>query len=228
MKIEGDFVLIADLMRSINLLSYKQMEGNFEEIGRDTHPNWMTAVEVLDDDVFLGAEQCFNLFVCQKDTAATADEDRMQLQEAGMFHLGDFVNVFKHGSLVMQNSSEQSISTQGSVLFGTISGSIGMVTQLSASFFEFLSNLQDRLNSVIKSVGKIEHSFWRSFANDRRKVASYNFIDGDLIESFLDLNREEMSRVVKGLKIDDEQTDSKRDATVDDIVKIVEELTRIH
>ena len=201
LKTKGDFVLIADMMRSINLLAYKQMEGNLEEIGRDTHPNWMTAVEILDDDVFLGAEHCFNLFVCQKDSTATADEDRMQLQEVGMFHIGDYVNVFRHGSLVMQNSGETSNLTQGSVLFGTISGSIGMVTQLKADFYNFLVEVQKRLNAVIKSVGKIEHSFWRSFSNDRRKVAAYNFIDGDLIESFLDLNRDSMSQVVKGLKV---------------------------
>jgi len=227
LKTKGDFVLIADLMRSINLLAYKQMEGNFEEIGRDTHPNWMTAVEILDDDVFLGAENRFNLFVCQKDSSATVDEDRMQLQEAGMFHLGDYVNIFRHGSLVMQNASETSNYTQGSVLFGTISGSIGMVTQLKAEFYNFLLDVQTRLNQVIKSVGKIEHSFWRSFSNERRKVSSYNFIDGDLIESFLDLSREHMSQVVKGLKIDD-GNGLKKDATVDDLVKIVEELTRIH
>lgn len=44
-----------------------QMEGSFEEIARDYSPNWMTAVEILDDDTFLGAENSFNLFVCQKD-----------------------------------------------------------------------------------------------------------------------------------------------------------------
>lgn len=201
LKTKGDFVLIADMMRSINLLAYKQIEGQFEEIGRDTHPNWMTAVEILDDDVFLGAEQSFNLFVCQKDSTATADEDRMQLQEVGMYHLGEYVNVFRHGSLVMQNSGETSNLTQGSVLFGTVSGSIGMVAQLKADVYNTLLDVQERLSKVIRSVGKIEHSFWRSFSNDRRKVPSYNFIDGDLIESFLDLNREHMSQVVKGLKV---------------------------
>ena len=118
-----------------------------------------------------------------------------------MFHLGEYVNVFRHGSLVMQNSGETSNLTQGSVLFGTISGSIGMVAQLKTDVYSTLLDVQERLSKVIRSVGKIEHSFWRSFANDRRKVASYNFIDGDLIESFLDLNREHMSQVVKGLKV---------------------------
>ena len=54
-------------MRSMTLLSYKALEGNFEEIARDFEPNWMTAVEILDDNTFLGEENSFNLFVCQKD-----------------------------------------------------------------------------------------------------------------------------------------------------------------
>ena len=63
----GDFILVGDLMRSMTLLQYKQMEGCFEEIARDYEPNWMTAIEILDDDTFLGGENNHNLFVCQKD-----------------------------------------------------------------------------------------------------------------------------------------------------------------
>ena len=54
-------------MRSITLLQYKSMEGSFEEIARDYEPNWMTAIEILDDDNFLGAENAYNLFIGQKD-----------------------------------------------------------------------------------------------------------------------------------------------------------------
>lgn len=148
------------------------------QIARDFNPNWMSAVEILDDDNFLGAENAFNLFVCQKDrwagrrgvvavrgrttghvlgrkrdrsvpssemgfggavlcppaqtersalafSAATTDEERQHLQEVGLSHLGEFVNVFCHGSLVMQNLGETSTPTQGSVLFGTVNGMIG-------------------------------------------------------------------------------------------------------
>ncbi|TRY96321.1 hypothetical protein DNTS_021823 [Danionella cerebrum] len=160
LKTKGDFILVGDLMRSVLLLAYKPMEGSFEEIARDFNPNWMSAVEILDDDNFLGAENAFNLFVCQKDSAATTDEERQHLQELGLFHLGEFVNVFCHGSLVLQNLSETSTPTQGSVLFGTVNGMIGLVTSLSESWFSFLLDLQNRLNKVIKSVGKIEHSLY--------------------------------------------------------------------
>lgn len=227
LKTKGDFILVGDLMRSITLLLYKPMEGTFEEIARDCNPNWTTAVEILDDDNFLGAENSFNLFTCQKDSASTTDEDRQNLQEVGMFHLGEFVNVFRHGSLVMQHSGETSTPTQGSVLYGTVNGAVGLVTQVPQEFYSFLQDIQSRLAKVIKSVGKIEHSFWRSFHTERKTEACEGFIDGDLIESFLDLNRDKMQETVKGLQIDD-GSGMKREATVDDLVKTIEELTRIH
>lgn len=227
LKTKGDFILVGDLMRSVTLLAYKPLEGSFEEIARDYQPNWMSAIEILDDDTFLGAENSFNLFVCQKDSAATTDEERQYLQEVGQFHLGEFVNVFRHGSLVMQHPGESTTPTQGSVLFGTVYGAIGLVTQLPAEFYNFLLEVQNKLTKVIKSVGKITHSSWRSFSTERKTEPSTGFIDGDLIESFLDLSRDKMQEVVQGIQIDD-GSGMKREATIDDLVKIIEELTRIH
>jgi len=227
LKTKGDFILVGDLMRSMTLLQYKTMEGSFEEMARDYNPNWMTAVEILDDDTFLGAENSFNLFVCQKDSAATTDEERQQMQEVGQFHLGDMVNVFRHGSLVMQHVGESSTPTQGCVLFGTVSGAIGLVTQIPADFYDFLRELEEKLTHVIKSVGKIEHSFWRSFNTDIKTEPCEGFIDGDLVESFLDLSHSKMKEVALGLQVDN-GSGMKQDATVDDLVKIVEDLTRIH
>lgn len=76
-------------------------------------------------------------------------------------------------------------------------------------------------------MGKIEHEFWRSFSTERKTEPPYGFIDGDLIESFLDLKRDAMKSVCEGLMIDD-GSGMKREATVDDLIKTIEELTRIH
>lgn len=61
--------------------------------------------------------------------------------------------------------------------------------------------MQNKLVKVIKSVGKIHHEFWRSFYTERKLEPSYGFIDGDLIESFLDLSREKMQEVVQELHV---------------------------
>ncbi|CAK1553322.1 unnamed protein product [Leptosia nina] len=226
LKVKGDFILIGDLMRSMSLLQYKQMEGSFEEIARDYSPNWMTAIEILDDDTFLGAENSSNLFVCQKDSAATTDEERQQMGYMGQFHLGDMVNVMRLGSLVGQHA-DTAAPVQNPATLATVNGAICLVVQLSQELYDFLHQLEERLTHTIKSVGKIPHAFWRSFNTDIKTEPAEGFIDGDLIESFLDLSREKQQEIVQmGLQIDDGGI--MRKATVDDLIKIVEDLTRIH
>ncbi|XP_062512905.1 DNA damage-binding protein 1-like [Corticium candelabrum] len=226
LKSKGDFVLVGDLMRSVTVLLYKSDQQSLEEIARDHNSRWMSAIEILDDDSFLGAENSYNLFTCQKDSAATTDDEHLHLQDSGYFHIGEFVNVFRHGSLVMENLGELVAPAQNPVLFGCVSGLIGLVATLPQSFFLLLADLQKRLTKVIKSVGNIEHSLWRSFANETSFYPSQGFVDGDLIEMFLDLPRSVMEQVISGLQI--EEGGMKKEASIEDIVKIVEDLTRIH
>jgi DNA damage-binding protein 1 len=62
MQSRGDFIIVGDLMRSISLLMYKQIDGTIEEIAKDYSPHWMTAVDMIDDDIFVGAENRSNMF----------------------------------------------------------------------------------------------------------------------------------------------------------------------
>ena len=130
-----------------------------------------------------------NMFVCHRDSGANTDEERQQMTEVGRIHVGDIINMLCHGSLVMTNLGDTSIPHTGSVLYGTVGGAIGLVTQLPQDFFEFLLDLQTRLTKVIKSIGRIEHYQWRAFSSEKKEEASEGFIDGDIIESFLDLDR---------------------------------------
>jgi DNA damage-binding protein 1 len=77
----------------------------------------------------------------------------------------------------------------------------GLVSQIPGDFFDFLKQLEDRLTKVIKSVGKIEHAFWRSFNTEIKTEPCEGFIDGDLVESFLDLSRDTMQKVCIGLQV---------------------------
>ncbi|KAH9288236.1 hypothetical protein KI387_032353 [Taxus chinensis] len=184
----GDFIVVGDLMKSISLLIYKHEEGAIEERARDYNANWMTAVEILDDDIYLGAENNFNLFTVRKNSDAATDEERGRLEVVGEYHLGEFVNRFRHGSLVMRlpDSDSAQIST---VIFGTVNGVIGVIASLPQEQYLFLEKLQQSLVKVIKGVGGLLHEQWRSFSNERKTADAKNFLDGDLIESFLDLNR---------------------------------------
>ncbi|KAG8385227.1 hypothetical protein BUALT_Bualt03G0020200 [Buddleja alternifolia] len=55
-------------------------EGAIEERARDYNANWMSAVEILDDDIYLGAENNFNLFTVRKNSEGATDEERGRLE----------------------------------------------------------------------------------------------------------------------------------------------------
>ncbi|GBG61192.1 hypothetical protein CBR_g19725 [Chara braunii] len=215
-KTRGDFIVVGDLMKSISLLIYKPEEGDIEERAHDYNANWMTAVEILDDDIYLGAENSFNLFTVRKNSDAASDEERGRLELVGDYHLGEFVNPIRHGSLVMRlpDSEASQIPT---VIFGTVNGVIGVIASLQQEQFAFLHKLQKCLTKVIKGVGGFSHDQWRSFCNERRTTDAKNFLDGDLIEAFLDLKRHRMDEVSRMM-----------DVPVEELCKRVEEMTRLH
>ena len=72
--------LAGDLMKSIALLLYKPEEAQLELRARDYSANWMTAVEMLDDDVYLGAENSYNLFTARKNNDDALDDNRTRLE----------------------------------------------------------------------------------------------------------------------------------------------------
>ena len=218
LKARGPHVLVGDLMRSISVLVQKQEGGAFElvclnkllilqcnnsktvQVAQDANPNWMTAIEIVDDETFIGAESSSNLFVCKRSFDQTAESNNLKMDLIGEYHLGESVNVLRPGSLAMHlKDGESSVGDQQSILYGAVSGAIGTLLQLTPDEHEFVLQLQEKLNKVVHGVGGLSHTQWRAFRNERRPIteASYaqNFIDGDLIESFLNLTPEKMTEV---------------------------------
>lgn len=210
----------------------------------------------------------------------------------GEFHLGDMVNCIRKGSLVMDNtqhsvaslnavsspsgSSTSSSSSmedivsgvKGELIFGTVSGSIGVIARITGKQYRFLLRLQNAIAQVIPRLGKLSYREWRSLQNERRPVSNVskpiNFIDGDMIERFLDLDKPTMEKVAslvnqtitvasgvaqnaggdvmgssstsavsQSKDIDMKSSDAPSSSgtsyvTVDALIRIVEDLSRIH
>lgn len=218
----GDFILVGDLMKSMTLLQCCAGSHNLEELARDFNANWMTAVAFLDDDHFIGAENWSNIFTTRKNADATTDEERQHLEVVGEYHLGEFVNRFRRGSLSM-HVSESGVSQRSQLLYGTVNGVLGVVASLPADEYAFFSKLQEQLRGtagkpgVIKGVGGFLHSEWRSFRNDRKTVEAHKFIDGDLIEAFLELPGDKMEEVAASMEVG-----------VEELSRRVRDLERMH
>jgi len=91
------------------------------------------------------------------------------------------------------------------MLYATVNGVIGVIASLDEENYRFFAKLQEKISKVIKGVGGFSHEQWRSFSNERKTVTAKNFIDGDLIESFLELKHDKMQEVVKGLDVSVEE-----------------------
>ncbi|CAB9504646.1 damage-binding protein 1 [Seminavis robusta] len=235
--------IVGDLMRSISVVQYYPQHDTLEEIARDFNTNWTTAIEMLNDDVYLGAENWNNLFVLRRNTKSQSEEIRCRLDTIGEFHLGEMVNKFMKGSLVMPHSSNSAANTRkstrrGSVtsptkkktadgtspskggqgaavrirrppvvigsqtLFGTVEGTLGCILGLDVRTAAFFSCIERAMTKVIRPIGDFGHQKFRAFDAERRIHPHHGFVDGDLVESFLDLDRTTMDAVVKEMNRD--------------------------
>jgi DNA damage-binding protein 1 len=235
--------IVGDLMRSISVVQYYPQHDTLEEIARDFNTNWTTAVEMLNDDIYLGAENWNNLFVLRRNTKSQSEEIRCRLDTIGEFHLGEMVNKFMKGSLVMPHSSNSAANTRksnrrGSVksptkhknndgsspskagqgaavrvrrppvvigsqtLFGTVEGTLGCILGLDVRTAAFFSCIERAMAKVIQPVGDFRHQKFRAFDAERRVHPHHGFVDGDLVESFLDLDRTTMEIVVREMNRD--------------------------
>lgn len=226
----GDFVLLGDLMKSVQVLVYKAAENSLEVLARDYSPSWMSSVCVLDDDTYLGAENSYNLFAVRKNSDAATDEERSRLEVVGRYHLGEFVNRLQHGSLVMKLPDSE-LSRIPTVLYGSINGVIGIVASLPLPTYQLLERLQEVMRKVVRGVGGLDHRAWRGFSNPHPALGGgelRQFIDGDLIEQFLDLRRESQEAVVEALASSGGAASGAAPPPLDDVTRLVEELSRVH
>ncbi|KAI8896806.1 CPSF A subunit region-domain-containing protein [Globomyces pollinis-pini] len=217
----GDFVIVGDLLKSISILMYNPITDALEERARDYDSNWMTSVEAMDDDLFIGSDNNYNIFACKKNNESVSMEEQKRLVPFGKFHLGELVNRFRKGSLVM-NQPDQPNNAIPHLLFCTVNGSIGVIAKLDKKMFDVLSKVQIVMESTLVAVGNLSHSKWREFQNARKKEPSTNFIDGDLIESYLELSAAQQQSIVKLL------TAQGIPFTVEELTRTVEDLARVH
>ena len=78
--------------------------------------------------------------------------------------------------------------------------------------------LQTNLAEVVQTPGNMPFAKYRAFKNQVRKADEpFRFVDGELIETFLDLDEDVQKKAVEGLGVD-----------VENIRGLVESLRRLH
>lgn len=81
-----------------------------------------------------------------------------------------------------------------------------------------LISFQARLESMIQTPGNIDFKSYRAFRNaEREGEAPFRFLDGELLERFLDVDEDLQKEICQGLG-----------PSVEDMRNMVEELKRMH
>ena len=274
--------IVGDITRSISVIQFHKEHNSVEQLAHDYCVNWTTAVEMVTDDLYLGAENFNNLYRLVRNKDSKDEAVRERLDNVGEFHLGEMCNKFMSGSLVMpvkststsskennrrtvRRSSPQKrrkatdspaakapsahrvlkpVVTMGSqTLFGTVDGTLGVILGLDSRTTAFFSCLQRCLAKVVAPVGGISHELFRARQVKGGFHPATGFVDGDLVESFLDLDRPEMEAVVAEMNRDggwelNELAESSGDSdhvdfdlpelSVDDVLAMVEEISMMH
>lgn len=207
LKARGEFLLVGDLMRSFTLLRFDPVIRKLVVLARDYSATWLMATAFAGEDVFLGCDSDGNLLL--KGRAEDADSTRMV--DLGSFHLGPNVNVLRPGRLVMPDPSLTLASPPPPpLLWGAVDGSLGAIVPISEESYLFFKTLEEKM-AQLPQIGNLRHADWRAVKSKPHSA----FVDGDLVEHFLELSSDDQAYVAAGM-----------DTSVDDITQRVEDMAR--
>ena len=86
------------------------------------------------------------------------------LDIVGEYHVGELINKFQHGSLVMRTADMEARPIP-TLLYGTVNGSIGVIASLPQEEFEFFWRVQQAITKVIRGVGGFDHTLYASLCH---------------------------------------------------------------
>jgi len=213
-KTFGDKIVVGDMLTSVAVYKFNPETRILEEYARDINRRWVTCCEMVTEELILGADNRNNLFA-MKPSSVKSENESYLLKLEGQFHLGDRVNKICKGSLSdesqlfmngMPNLEERfgSSKAMNKMLFGTVSGAIGCIFQLDPKRYKVLKQIEEAIGAH-PGVGSFEFTEWRSaveLGNVSKKC--HGFIDGNLVETFFMLPREQRASIAKMVKIREE------------------------
>ena len=234
--ITGNRIAVADLMKSVSIVEYKQGStgepDTLTELARHFQTGWATAVALVDDDTFLESDAEGNLMVLHQNVNGVTEDDRRRLEVTSEILLGEMVNRIRRINVPVTQSAtvvpRAFLATVSWLACLSIDTWLTLVLQVEGSIYLFglirsdkqdlLMRLQSNIANYVKSPGNMPFNKFRAFKNTVREAEEpFRFVDGELIEKFLDCSPTLQEDIVDGL-----------DVGVEDVRDIVEALRRLH
>ncbi|KAI9052890.1 hypothetical protein LZ554_003162 [Drepanopeziza brunnea f. sp. 'monogermtubi'] len=216
--ITENIIAITDMMQSVSIVQYtpgkEGMPDKLEQVARDYQICWGTAVTDIGENSWLESDHHGNLLVLQRNIDGITIEDKQMLRITGEMNLGEQVNMIR--KIAIEPSPTAMVVPKA--FLATTEGSIYLFSTILDGSQDLLMRLQDKITQCVDTLGWLDFKTYRSFKSAERTTEEpYRFVDGELIERFLDESEDVQQQICEGLGY-----------TVEAIRDVVENLKLLH
>jgi len=213
-------------MKSVSVCTYTPgqvgVDPTLTETARHFQTAWSTAVAHVGEDTWLEADAEGNLTVLRQNVAGVTADDRRRLEVESEIRLGEMVNRIRGFDVEVDAKNPAPVVPKA--FMGTVEGSIYLFGLIAPSHRDLLMRLQASLAPLVESLGHIPFNAYRAFKNQVREAEEpYRFVDGELLEAFLDLPAGQQHEIVGELG-----EVGKAKGGVEGVKELVEGLKRMH
>ncbi|XP_069636319.1 cleavage and polyadenylation specificity factor subunit 1 isoform X2 [Haliaeetus albicilla] len=201
-----NFILAADLMKSISLLRYQEESKTLSLVSRDAKPLEVYSVDFMVDSTQLGflvSDRDRNLLVYMYLPEAKESFGGMRLLRRADFHVGAHVNTFWRtpcrGAADGPNKKTSAWENKHITWFATLDGGIGLLLPMQEKTYRRLLMLQNALSTMLPHHAGLNPRAFRLLHVDRRILqnAVRNVLDGELLNRYLYLSTMERGELAK-------------------------------
>ncbi|PSS00651.1 mono-functional DNA-alkylating methyl methanesulfonate N-term-domain-containing protein [Coniella lustricola] len=218
LSVEGNIIAIGDLMKSVSLVEYfpatNEKPAMLMEVARHYQSAWATAVSHIEDQSWLEADAQGNLMVLRRNPDGPTLEDQRKMEITSEMNLGEMVNCVR--KVAVETSPNAMIIPKAFI--GTVEGAIYLFGTVASHAQDLLLRFQAKMADAVPVVGGLGFNRYRAFQNaERTAEGPFRFLDGELLERFLDMDEDAQKAICQGLG-----------PSVEDMRNYIEELKRMH
>ena len=206
-------------MKSISVLELvaSGTAGRFDdvrEVGRHFQTAWTTAVAQVDENTYLESDAEGNLTVLRQNVNGVTADDQRRLEVTSEIRLGEMVNRIRQVNV----SASSNAAVVPRAFMATAEGSLYLFGLIRAESQDLLMRLQNKIAAFVQSAGYVPFNKYRAFKNEVREAEEpFRFVDGELVEKFLECTSAMQEEMCEGLGVD-----------VEEVRVLIESLRRMH
>lgn len=134
--------------------------------------------------------------VLRQNTAGVTEDDRRRLEVVSEIRLGEMVNTIRE----IDVSASDHAAVEPKAFVATVEGGVYLFGIIRDEWLDLLMRLQAAMAPLVVGLGGVDFNSYRAFRNGVREAEEpWRFVDGELIEGFLELGSGMQEGIVEEL-----------------------------